>query len=1170
MPQPDKKPEIRELIENRIAVLDGSMGVMIQRLGLDEKQFRGSRFMTHALNLSGNNDILVITRPDDVSAIHRAYLEVGADIIETNTFNGNRLSQKEYGTELFVPEINMKGARLAREEADRMTRLTPDRPRYVAGSIGPTGFTASISADMDNPENRSVTYEELKDAFREQAGALMDGGVDLLLIETVFDTLNAKAAIAGAKEAMKERDREIPVMVSITVSDASGRILSGQTPEAFLTTIAHFRPAAVGFNCSTGPRSLMPILKDFSEKSPFPVIFYPNAGLPDQSGDYSLTPEVFAEEMEPALKGGFVNIAGGCCGTTPEHIRRLSERAANGAVRQAMSKSLKGWLAGLEQFNDDNGFINVGERCNVAGSRKFLKLISEGNYDEAVGIARKQVSDGAMILDINMDDGMLDTRSEMVKFLRRLGNDPETARVPWMIDSSDFSVIGESLKNIQGKPIVNSISLKHGEEEFLRHAMTIKECGAAMVVMAFDENGQATDFERKTEICSRAYRLLTEKAGVDPRDIIFDPNILTVATGMAEHDRYALDFIRAVEWISKNLPGAKTSGGVSNLSFAFRGNNYIRQAMHAVFLYHAIKAGLTMAIIDPGSKVTYNDIEPELLTALEDVILCRRDDASERLSEMAARYAGVKIADVEAEKQTKNLSADEKLENALRKGDDSSLYADLEESIGIHGDAVSVIEGPLMNGMETVGKLFESGKMFLPQVVKAARTMHKAVEYLRPRMEADMKTSAKKGLFLTATVKGDVHDIGKNIVDVVLKCNNFEVIDLGVQVEASAIVEAAKKHNPDFIGLSGLITPSLREMANVAYELEKAGIRVPLFIGGAATSTLHTAVKIAPCYSGTVVRVSDAAQNPVIATRLLNDPEKESARIKAEQERIRNEAETEKTTDTAVCKKLQINWAEEPIDKPTFTGERTMPDIPLREVIPFINWTYFFNCWKVNPTGEVATELREEAVKMLVELSEGGATMQAEIGLFEAYPDEEAIIIRKNSPDGNVTEIRLDTPRQKPSPDRDTCLSLADFIAPKAYNDHIGAFAITTGKEIRQAIENARLENDDYKLLLLQSLADRLAEACSELIHFKVRTQLWRYSPEEPHDKSRIRQGKYRGIRPAVGYPSLPDQKQMHTLERLLDFSAINLEVTENGALSPASSVTGFYFASPRARYFTV
>lgn len=1136
--------EFRKALAERVLVLDGSLGVQIHRL------------LTTG---GGNVDFLNITDPATVARVHHDYLAASADIIETNTFNSNRLSQSGYGLEERVRDLNLRGAEIARGQAAAFEEQNPSRMRFVAGSIGPTAASASLPNDVENASKRAVDFDTLRRDAAEQAGALIDGGVDLLLLETCFDALNIKAQLCGVKEAMDQRGLDVPVVVSMTLSDASGRLLSGHTPEAVLTIIENFNPAAVGFNCGAGPESLVPHLRRLASVSKYPTIFYPNAGLPDRLGNYSQTAESFSEYIKPLLDEGLLNIVGGCCGTDPTHIAAIAGIARN-AVPHRPSPTPLPWLAGMEEFHDDRGFINVGERCNVAGSRKFLRLIKEGNADEALTIARKQVKDGAMALDINLDDGMLDSGKEMVKFLRLLGSDPLTSSLPWMIDSSRFDVIEAALRNVAGKPIVNSISLKHGEQQFIEEARIIHGYGAAVVVMAFDEEGQADTLQRRTEICARAYRLLTEKAGFAPRDIIFDPNVLTVATGMPEHDRYALDFIEAVRWIKRNLPGAKTSGGVSNLSFAFRGNNFVRQAMHAVFLYHAIEAGLDMAIMDPGAKVIYNDIPAELLEAIEDVILCRRPDASERLTAMAGNYAKDAVKTEESLVSDVPEDVDERLCRALMSGNDVNLEPDLMESVDRHRSANAVVEGPLMAGMERVGKLFETGRMFLPQVVKSARVMHRAVEILKPLLEADSAKGSVKGLVLMATVKGDVHDIGKNISAVVMRCNNFEVVDLGVQVDAETIVKEARRLNPDFIGLSGLISPSLDEMANVATELQRAGLRVPLLLGGAATSDLHTAVKIAPLYDGIVLRVSDAAQNPVAASRILADPEGEAERIRKHHEELRNSIKSPDDKDSDHVLRADINWEKEALSQPAVKDNVVIKDIPLGEIRPFINWIYFHLCWKTPADSPEGRDLRKDAEALLDSLEKENAVMWAQTHILAAYGDSahNRIVV-----DGTVIE----TPRQYPKATREELLSLSDFVAPEGYNDHVGVFMATIGDVLRDKLDQTQ---DEYSRLLLQSVCDRLAEATSEWMHYKVRTEIWGYSPDEPLDIDAISHARYRGIRPAVGYPSLPDQMQMHGLVKLIDPAALDVEVTSNGALSPSSTVAGFYLASPRAKYFTV
>lgn len=1157
---------LQSLLNERILVLDGATGVAFQRLNLSETQMRSERFANHPCNLSGNFDILNLTAPNVVAEIHRSYLEAGADIIETNTFNSQKLSQREYQCAHLISEINLRGAQIAREVADSFSTI--DKPRFVAGSIGPSGFTLSLSTDINNRTHRDVEFDEMRQAYAEQAKALIEGGVDILLVETIFDTLNVKAIIAAISDAKCATNRQdIPVIFSITLSDASGRLLNGMTPEAFLASLAYAQPLAIGFNCSGGPEKLVPFVRRLNEISPFYSILYPNAGLPDQLGHYSTSPQDFCAALAPLAEAGGLNIVGGCCGTTPQHISAVATLTAGRSPRRPNPSLPTAWLAGLEPFTDDRGFINIGERCNVAGSRKFLRLINEKKYDEAVDIAISQVRQGAMMLDINLDDGLLNSETEMVKFLRLLSAEPTTASVPWMIDSSSFPVIEAALKNIGGKAVVNSISLKHGDDEFLRQARIIRSYGAAVVVMLFDETGQATTFEHKIAIARRAYDLLIAD-GWSPRDIIIDPNVLTIATGIEEHNSYALDFIRAIKWIKENLPGAKTSGGVSNLSFAFRGNNFLRQAMHAVFLFHAIQAGLDMAIVDPTSKVTYNQLDPELLSVIEDAIFNRHADSATRLTEIAIKCIDRRPGDVADIQASDSLSVSDRLISALINGDNTTLVADLSASVEEHnGDAAAVVEGPLMTGMEQVGQLFETGKMFLPQVVKSARTMHQAVDFLRPLMEQNAVIGKKKGVFLLATVKGDVHDIGKNIAAVVLRCNNFEVIDLGVQVEAATIVEAARLHNPDFIGLSGLITPSLHEMTVTVRALREAGIQTPVMVGGAATSDLHTALKIASVSStGVVVRVSDAAKNGVMASRLLSDPKNATEEIRRTQQAIIAQQTTDKRTsdnqtDIYSYKSTSvpcIDWNNEPIYTPTFTGAQNFR-IKVSDVIPYINWKYLLHCWRTLPDTDAASSLLADAETMLNTLRE--MEMEARVGFYHAFSHDNQI---------SIEGINFDTPRQSPKAERSELLSLADYVAPEGYGDFVGAFCISIGELLRAHQAEIDTTGDEYSKLLLQSLYDRLAEATSEYMHLNVRTSLWGYAPHEQLSVSEILKGRGQGIRPAIGYGSIPDQKQMHLLNSLLNFREIGVSVTENGALSPSSSTAGLYLASPRSTYFVV
>ena len=1148
-------------------VLDGAMGTMIQRYGLAEEDFRGAEFATHGVKLEGDNDVLNITRPDVISTIHRQYLEAGADIITTCTFNAQAISQSEYKMQEQVRDMNRAAVALARAEADRMTALTPDKPRFVAGSVGPTGKTASMSPDVDDPARRAVDFEQLRKAYREQIEVLVECGVDLLLFETVFDTLNVKAALSAAEEVFAVCGRRVPVMLSVTIADAAGRMLAGQTLEAFLASVAHADVLSVGLNCSFGAEQMTPFLKQLSA-APCYVSAHPNAGIPDAMGRYDQTPEMMAQSIRRFVDGGLVNIVGGCCGSTPDHIRAIAEAVADVEQVRKPAECKPAWLAGLDAFDADAAFVNVGERCNVAGSKKFLRLIKEKSYDEALSIARSQVRAGAMVIDVNMDDAMIDAREEMVNFLNLMASDPEIARLPWMVDSSRFEVIEAALKAIQGKAIVNSLSLKEGEEVFLQRASRVKELGAALVVMAFDEQGQATSYERKIEVCERAYRLLTERLNFDPRDIIFDPNVLTIATGMREHDGYALDFIRATEWIHHNLPQARVSGGVSNLSFSLRGNNYMREAMHAVFLYHAIRAGLDMAIVNPSTKVMYEDIPAPLLEALEDVILCRREDATDRLIAMAEQFK----ADAGQPKPVVDrhtIALEERLTLALQHGDDEFLLPDLEEALQVYPSPASIIEGPLMQGMTIVGRLFGEGKMFLPQVVKTARTMKRAVEILQPHIEAQsVGKVGKSGRYLLATVKGDVHDIGKNIAAVVLACNNFEVIDLGVMVPAEQIVQAAIENKVDYIGLSGLITPSLDEMCRVARELKAAGVSVPLFIGGATTSALHTALKIAPLYDGPVFYVKDAAQNPILAMQLAgSERERVIATLREEQQRLREDAEKPRQV-ACEASRLQIDWSQEHIVEPSYRGVRSY-EIAVADVIPYINWTHFYNLWRVERGSVEAEKIRSEAEQMLGGMSHH---LRARVGFFAARATDDAIVLTHAEGckccGGTERETAIATPRQSQPNADGVALSLCDFVAPKG--DFVGAFAVTVSDSFVKELEALKSGGDEYDALLMQSVGDRLVEAASEWMHERVRKELWGYAPEENISVKEMYQAAYQGIRPAVGYPSLPDQKAIFPLGEVLAMEEIGISLTENGAMYPQASICGLYIASRHAKYFII
>lgn len=1191
------------LLRERILVLDGGLGTMIQRFKLTEQDYRGERFTDFPGQLKGNNDLLNITRPDVLKEIHTQYMEAGADIVTTNTFNANVISMADYGTQAYVGEINRAGARLVREAANTYTART-GRPIWVAGSIGPTNKTASMSPDVSDPAYRAVTYADLYVAYKEQIEALVEGGVDIILFETTFDTLNVKAGLEAAEVVLRECQADLPIMLSLTLSAQGGRTFSGQTLAAFLASVMHTRIVSVGLNCSFGAADMKPYLAELARLAPCFISAYPNAGLPNTFGEYDETPEKMLEHVRPFVEEGLVNVLGGCCGTTPAHIAKFPDLVRGKRPHQPAKKPDCLWLSGLEllEVKPENNFVNVGERCNVAGSRKFLRLIKEGSYEEALTIARKQVEDGAQILDINMDDGMLDAVKEMTHFLNLIAAEPDIARVPVMIDSSKWEVIEQGLMCVQGKSIVNSISLKEGEELFLRHAERIKQLGAATVVMAFDEQGQADTFERKIAICKRAYDLLTQKVGFNPQDIIFDPNILAIATGMEEHNGYGLAFIRAVEWIKQNLPGAKVSGGVSNLSFSFRGNNQVREAMHAVFLYHAIAKGMDMGIVNPSTSVLYEEIEPTFRTLLEDVILYRRPEAAEELIAYAQQLH-TQASGEQAEKHHeawREGTLNERLEYALIKGIGDYLEADLQEALTQYAHAVEIIDGPLMNGMNKVGNLFGAGKMFLPQVVKTARTMKKAVAILQPAIEAEKKASgsAKAGKVLFATVKGDVHDIGKNIVSIVLACNNYEVIDLGVMVPAEVIVQKAIEEKPDLVCLSGLITPSLEEMAHVAEEMQKAGLTIPLMVGGATTSKLHTAVKIAPHYDFPVIHVLDASQNPLIAAKLLNPATHDAyvAELTQEQEALRASMVQKKEELVSLTEARQhpvaIDWKNYTPVVPHQMGVHELPEVPVEELIPYIHWTFFFSAWKLAgryaeitqihgcdscramwlagfPENErakaaEAMQLYKDATRLLDRLvAEKIACCKAIYGFFPAYSEGDTI---------HIGDCQLPTLRQQVKRSENIYKSLADYVMPAAEQrtDYLGAFVVTAGIGLESWMEQYQEEGDTYNAMLLQTLSDRLAEALAEYLHERVRKEFWGYAPDEQLSIADLYKVKYQGIRPAIGYPSLSDQRLNETVDKLLDMQRIGVRLTENGAMYPTASVSGLYFAHPAAQYFMI
>ena len=1189
------KPDIREELKKRVLVLDGAMGTMIQRYNLEEKDYRGERFKAVKQLLKGDNDLLNITRPQIIREIHEQYLEAGADIIETNTFNGTRISQGDYNLEGYVYEMNLQGARLARAAADKFTGKTPEKPRFVAGAMGPTNKTASMSPRVNEPGYRDVTFDDLMEDYYGQASALLEGGADILLVETIFDTLNAKAALFAIEKIMEEKGEKIPVMVSGTITDASGRTLSGQTLEAFFTSIKHIELLSVGLNCSMGAEQIRPHLAELSRIAPFPVSVYPNAGLPNQFGEYDESPKKMAGHIKDFLDHRYVNIVGGCCGTTPDHIREMVKLAAQAGKREIPKPRHVTELSGLEPVVVDKGknFVNIGERTNVSGSRRFARLIREGKYEEALSVARDQVENGAQVLDVSMDDGMLDAKKEMVKFLNMMASDPEIAKLPIMIDSSKWEVLEAGLKCLQGKGIVNSISLKNGEHEFLEHARIIRDFGAAAVVMAFDEKGQATTFEERIAVCERAYRLLTQKTGFPPEDIIFDPNILAIGTGMEEHNNYAVDFIRATRWIKENLPYAKVSGGVSNLSFAFRGNNVVREAINSVFLYHAIKAGMDMGIVNPGMLQIYDEIEPELRTLAEDVVLNRRKDATERLLAYAEKVKGKGVKKAVKENAWRKEPVEKRLQHALVKGITDYIEQDVEEARQKYPRALNVIEQPLMKGMNRVGDLFGEGKMFLPQVVKSARVMKQAVSYLLPYIEAEKEEgdAANAGKVVLATVKGDVHDIGKNIVGVVLSCNNYDVIDLGVMVPAEKILEAVERENADVVGLSGLITPSLEEMVQVAREMKRRRLKIPLLIGGATTSAIHTAVKIAPDYNQPVIHVRDASKVTGVLSKLFSPDghDRFVNEIRASYEKLRNDhfgRQRKKayiSLEAARKNRFQTAWTPEAIAKPRFTGIKYFEDYPLEKLVPYIDWTFFFHTWKItgkypeifeDPVkGEEARRLYQDARNMLERIiSEKWLQAGGVIGIFPAAAVGDSVEVYAPDKSQKLADFHfLRNQEQKEKGIPNLCLS--DFIAPAdtGLTDYLGFFAVTAGLGIEKHIRAFEKKNDDYQAIMLKVMSDRLAEAFAEQMHLRVRKEFWGYAPDEQMETREILREKYRGIRPAPGYPACPEHSEKRTLFNLLQVEEkTGIRLTENYAMYPASSVSGYYFAHPQAKYFNV
>ncbi|WP_457653693.1 methionine synthase [Rhodocaloribacter sp.] len=1186
------------LFRERILVLDGAMGTMIQRHTLTEDDFRGARFADHPQPLRGDNDLLSLTRPEIIRDIHRTYLAAGADFIETNTFNATSISQADYGMEALAYEMNVAAARLAREAADAYTRRTPEKPRFVAGAIGPLNKSLSLSPDVENPGFRAVTFDEVREAYAEQVAGLIDGGADVLLVETVFDTLNAKAALFAIREHFHRTGRVVPVMVSGTIVDMSGRTLSGQTPEAFWISIAHApNLLSVGLNCALGSAQMRPFLEELSGVATVFTTLYPNAGLPNEFGGYDETPEFMAAQAEDYARSGFVNLIGGCCGTTPEHIRALAAVAAKHPPRRVPERRRTLRLSGLEPlvFRPDLNFVNIGERTNVTGSRRFARLIREDRYEEAVSVARQQVENGAQMIDVNMDEAMLDGAAAMTRFLNLIAAEPDVARVPLVLDSSKWEVIEAGLKCAQGKSVVNSISLKEGEEVFLERARKARMYGAAVIVMAFDEAGQADTFERRIAVCERAYRLLTEQAGFPPEDVIFDPNIFAVATGLPEHNRYAIDFLEATRWIKANLPHARVSGGVSNLSFSFRGNDRVREAMHTCFLYHAIRAGMDMGIVNAGQIAVYEEIEPELRERIEDVLFDRRPDATERLVEYAEGLKETGGRTAERDEAWRQAPVEERLRHALVKGIVEYIEADTEEARQKYPSPLDVIEGPLMDGMGVVGDLFGAGKMFLPQVVKSARVMKKAVAHLTPYIEAEKARLADdrpRAKVLLATVKGDVHDIGKNIVGVVLGCNNYEVIDLGVMVPAARILDEAAAHGVDVVGLSGLITPSLDEMTHVAKEMTRRGFTVPLLIGGATTSKVHTAVKIAPNYAGPVVHVLDASRAAGVVSRLVSDEHRDAFAEKtaAEHERLRaaHERRTAKTRflplEAARANAFTSDWTAVPITKPRRLGVTVLRDFPLEKLRRYIDWTPFFQAWEMrgkHPAilddprkGPEARKLLADAEALLDRiLEEKLLTAHGVFGLFPAAAVGDDLELYA---DDRRTEVRavLHTLRQQAekTPGRPN-RALADYVAPKTsgVRDYVGAFAVTVGHGVDALATRFEADHDDYHAIMTKALADRLAEAFAEHLHERVRKVYWGYAPDEALTNEDLIAERYRGIRPAPGYPAQPDHTEKRTLWDLLNAEAnTGITLTEYLAMTPASSVCGLYLAHPEADYFNV
>ncbi len=1187
------------LLQERVVVLDGAMGTMIQRYRLDESGFRGERFHDWPREVKGNSDLLVLSQPAIIGEIHRAYLDAGADIIETNTFTATSVAQADYGTEGLAHELNLAGARIARAAADEF-EARDGRPRYVAGALGPTNRTASISPDVNDPGFRAVTFDELATAYAEQARGLLQGGADLLLVETIFDTLNAKAAIFAIEIVFEERGDRVPVMISGTITDASGRTLSGQTAEAFWYSVMHARPLSVGLNCALGARQLRPYVQDLSRVAPVFITAYPNAGLPNAFGGYDETAEEMAKVIREFAELGIVNVVGGCCGTTPEHIRAMAETVKGLPARQPPSPPVRLRLSGLEPLviGPETNFVNIGERTNVTGSRKFAKLILEGGYEAALDVARQQVESGAQMIDVNMDEGMLDSEAAMTRFLRLIAAEPDISRVPVVIDSSRWSVLEAGLKCVQGKCIVNSISLKEGEAQFLEHARLVRRYGAAAVVMAFDERGQADSADRKVEIATRAYRILTEQAGFPPEDIILDPNVFAIATGIEEHAAYGVDYIEATRRIKATLPHARVSGGVSNVSFSFRGNDVVREAIHSVFLYHAIRAGMDMGIVNAGQLAIYEDIPRDLRDRVEDVVLNRRGDAAERLLEIAERVGRDRAGtggNGRQQLEWRKAPVRERLTHALVDGIADFIVEDTEEARQLFDRPIHVIEGPLMDGMNVVGDLFGSGKMFLPQVVKSARVMKKAVAHLIPFIEAEKQAAndvRAKGKVLLATVKGDVHDIGKNIVGVVLQCNNYQVIDLGVMVSAARIIETARAEQVDIIGLSGLITPSLEEMTFVAGELQREGFRLPLLIGGATTSRVHTAVRIEPRYHGPTVHVLDASRAVGVASSLLSDTQREAfvEGVRAEYRKVREDRAGEAgsgrdrpTLAEARANRLRIDPGV-PVPRPCFLGVRTIAPYPLAELVDYIDWTPFFQTWELagrypaildDPkVGAAARGLFTDAERMLDQIvSRQLLEARAAVGFFPANAVGDDIEIYADEGRRDVRAVAYTLRQQISKTAGRPNLALADYVADRdsGITDYIGAFAVTAGHGLDRLVASHEAAQDDYSAILAKALADRLAEALAERLHQRARIELWGYARGESLDSAGLIKEAYQGIRPAPGYPACPDHTEKQTLFDLLGAEErAGITLTESFAMLPTAAVSGWYFWRPEARYFGV